>query len=142
MQDPVLKTEENKTTARRYIEELQNAKNLEIIDELMIEDCIIHLGSRYVDRGKYKKMAESNYKVFPDLHIEIEHQIAEGEMVSTQWKSRFTHTNKFMDYEPTFEEILIAGISIHRIIGGRIVEVWIYWDRLELIQQLSITKPV
>lgn len=132
--------EKNKAIARTYIEELQNAKNLNIIDEFMIEDCIIHLGSRYVDREKYKKIVESNNKVFPDIHIDIENQIGEGEIVSTQWKSHFTHTNRFMGYEPTYEEISIAGISIHRIIGGMIVEVWIYWDRLELIQQLGIKK--
>lgn len=132
--------ENNKAIARRYIEELQNAKNLNIIDELMIEDCIIHLGSRYVDREKYKKIVESNYKVFPDIHVDIEQQIAENDTVSTQWKSHFTHTNSFMGYEPTFEEILIAGNSIHRIIGGMIAEVWIYWDRLELINQLGIKK--
>lgn len=137
-----MNTEDNKATARRYIEELQNAKNSAIIDELLIEDCVIHLGSRYVDREKYRKMSETNYKVFPDLHINIENQIAEGEMVSTQWKSHFTHTNRFMDYEPTYEEILIAGISVHRIIANKIVEVWIYWDRLELILQLGVKKPV
>ena len=47
--------EENKSIARRYIEELQNAKDPSIIDELLTDDCVIHLGSRYVDKEKYKK---------------------------------------------------------------------------------------
>lgn len=135
-----MNVEENKAIARTYIEELQNAKNIEIIDELMIEDCVIHLGSRYVDREQYKKIVETNYKIFPDIHIDIEAQIGEDDTVSTQWKSHFTHSNRFMGYEPTYEEILIAGISIHKIIGGKITEVWIYWDRLELIHQLGIKK--
>lgn len=130
----------NKTVARRYIEELQNAKNLSIIDELLIEDCVIHLGSRYLDKEKYKSIVETNYAVFPDMHIDIQAQIAENDTVVTQWKNRFTHTNKFMGYEPTFEEISIAGISVHRIIGGAIAEIWIYWDRLEMIHQLGIRK--
>lgn len=131
--------EENKSIARRYIEELQNAKDLSIIDELLTDDCVIHLGSRYVDKEKYKKISESNYKLFPDMHIEIKKQIAENNRVVTQWISSFTHTQKIMDKEPTYEQVLVVGTSIHKIIGNKIVEVWIYWDRLEMMEQLGAT---
>ena len=130
--------ETKKKIARHYIEELQNAKNLSVIDEVMTEDCVIHLGSRYVDKEKYKKIVDSNHKQFPDNHVEIKEQIAEGNKVAPQWKSSFTHTQKLMGIEPTFEEIMIEGTSIHRIIGNIIVEVWIYWDRQEVMEQLGI----
>jgi len=133
----VLETKKN--IARNYIEELQNAKNLEIIDEVMTQDCVIHLGSRYVDKEKYKNIVQSNYKLFTDTHVVIEKQIAEDNRVVTQWKSSFTHSQKIMDKEPTYEEINISGTSIHKIIGNMIVEVWIYWDRQELMEQLGVT---
>lgn len=130
--------EAKKKIARHYIEELQNAKNLSVIDEVMTEDCIIHLGSRYVDKEKYKKIVDSNHKQFPDNHVDIKEQIAEDNTVVTQWKSSFTHSQKLMGKEPTFEEITIEGTSIHKIIGNIIVEVWIYWDRQEIMEQLGI----
>ena len=130
--------ETKKKIARHYIEELQNAKNLNVIDEVMTEDCVIHLGSRYVDKDKYRKIVESNHKQFPDGHVEIKEQIAEDNKVVTQWKSSFTHSQKLMGKEPTFEEINIEGTSIHRIIGNIIVEVWIYWDRQDLMEQLGV----
>jgi len=130
--------ETKKKIARHYIEELQNAKNLSVIDEVMTEDCVIHLGSRYVDKEKYKKIVDSNHKQFPDSHVEIKQQIAEENTVVTQWKSSFTHSQKLMGMEPTYEEVLIEGSSIHRIIGNIIVEVWIYWDRQEVMEQLGI----
>ena len=130
-------TEEfNKSIARRYIEELQNAKNIYIIDELLTEDCILHLGSTYVDREKYKSYVESHYKVFTDMHIDIIDQIAEGNKVATQWRSRFIHTQRVMNFDPTFEEVQFVGSSVHKIMGGKIVEIWIYSDRLEMINQL------
>ncbi|MGI9534142.1 MAG: ester cyclase [Thermodesulfobacteriota bacterium] len=130
--------ETKKKIARQYIEELQNAKNLTVIDEVMTEDCVIHLGSRYVDKEKYKKIVDSNHRLFPDNHVEIREQIAEDNKVATQWKSSFTHTNELMGKEPTYEEITVAGTSIHKIIGNMIVEVWIYWDRQEIMEQLGI----
>ena len=58
----VLETKKN--IARNYIEELQNAKNLEIIDEVMTENCVIHLGSRYVDKEKYKNIVKHTHIFF------------------------------------------------------------------------------
>ena len=130
--------ETKKKIARLYIEELQNAKNLNVIDEVMTQDCVIHLGSRYVDKEKYKKIVDSNHKMFPDNHVDILEQIAEDNRVVTQWKSSFTHSQKLMGKEPTYEEIIIAGTSIHKIIGNMIIEVWIYWDRQEIMEQLGI----
>ena len=130
--------ETKKKIARHYIEELQNAKNLDVIDEVMTEDCVIHLGSRYVGKEKYKKIVESNHKLFPDSHVVIKGQIAEDNTVVTQWKSSFTHSQKSMGKEPTFEQISIEGTSIHKIIGNTIIEVWIYWDRQEITEQLGI----
>jgi len=132
----VLETKKN--IARNYIEELQNAKNLDILDEVMTEDCIIHLGSRCVDKEKYKNIVQSNYKLFPDTHVVIEKQFAEDNRVATQWKSSFTHSQEIMGKTPTYEEIKISGTSIHKIIGNTIVEVWIYWDRQELMEQLGV----
>ena len=136
----VVTLEEKKYIARKYIEELQNAKNISIIDELLTADCIIRIGSRIVDKEKYKNIVRSNYKSFPDNHVEIINQIAEDDTVVTQWKSSFTHTQRIMDMEPTFEEVVIAGTSIHKIIGSMIVEIWIYWDRQEMLDHLGV-KP-
>ncbi|NIP29240.1 MAG: hypothetical protein GTO02_01960 [Candidatus Dadabacteria bacterium] len=121
--------EENKEIAKRFIQELQNAKNLEIIDELLIEDCLIHVSSKYVEKEKYKRIVESNHKYFPDMHIEVINQIAEGDIVASQWKNHFTHTHEILGIKPTYEEMQISGVSIYKIIGGKIVEIWIYFDR-------------
>lgn len=130
--------ETKKNIARIYIEELQNAKNLDILDELMTQDSVIHLGGRYLDKEKYRNILTSNFQLFPDTHVTIEKQIAEDDRVATQWKSSFTHSKEIMGKPPTFEQIDIIGTSIHKIVGNLIIEVWIYWDRYDLMQQLGI----
>lgn len=129
----------NKEFSRRYIEELQNAKNLDVIDEMMTEDCQIHFGSKCLNREQYKNTVETLQKHFPDIHVIIKNQIAEGDIVVTQWRTYFTHSHKMMGKEPTYEHINIGGASIYKIVGNTILEVWIYWDRQDIMKQIGVT---
>ena len=93
--------DDNKNIAKTFIQELQNSKNLDIIDELLIDECLIHVSSKYVEKNKYKRIVESNHKYFPDMHVEVTNQIAEGNMVASQWKNSFTHTHEILGVKPT-----------------------------------------
>lgn len=122
-------TEDNKNIAKTFIQELQNAKNFDIIDELLTDECLIHVGSRYVDRDKYKRIVQSNHQYFPDMHVDVQSQIAEGDKVVTQWKNNFTHSHDFLGLEPTFENMTISGVSVYQLVGSKISQIWIYFDR-------------
>ena len=73
---------------------------------------------------------------FPDLEIEVEDVIAEGDRVATRWTLRGTHLAGFGDIEPTGNRIEASGITIHRAASGLIVEAWVSWDTLGLRRQL------
>jgi len=32
-----------------------------------------------------------------------------------------------------------TGVEIHRVVGGKIVEGWRKWDRMDVMQQLGVT---
>lgn len=129
----------NKELARHYIEELQNAKNLSVIDEMMTEDCKIHLGSKSLNREQYKKTVETIHSYFPDIHVIVKEQVAENDTVATQWRTYFTHSHKMMGQNPTYEHINLGGASIYKIVGNAIFEVWIYWDRQDIMEQIGVT---
>ncbi len=120
---------ENKKTAKDFINELQNAKNIDIIDELLVDECLIHVRSKYVEKDKYKRIVESNHKYFPDMHVEVINQIAEGDRVASQWKNNFTHTQEVFGVKPTYESMTINGVSIYEFVGQKISQIWIYFDR-------------
>jgi predicted ester cyclase len=42
-----------------------------------------------------------------------------------------------MGIAPTDNQVRIAGITIHRIEDGRIVEEWENWDTLGMMQQIG-----
>lgn len=73
---------------------------------------------------------------FPDVVFTIEALVAEGDRVTTRWTARGTNTGDFYGRPATGKAITLSGITIQRIEDGRIVEAWVQYDQLGLMQQL------
>lgn len=131
-------SEQNKTLVRRVIEEVYNQGNLAVADELAASDLRIHMTSQEI-RGREgaKQYVAALRAGFPDLHITIEDQIAEGDRVVTRWTARGTHTGQFHGIPPTAKQVRVAGTDIDRIADGKTVECWSHVDELGMLQQLG-----
>ena len=68
----------------------------------------------------------------------VEELFAEGETVVARWSCRGTHKGELNGIAPTGKQISITGISIARFAAGKIVEGWVNWDALGLMQQLGV----
>jgi steroid delta-isomerase-like uncharacterized protein len=77
-------------------------------------------------------------KGFPDFKLEIKQRINEEDLVATQWTCSGTHDGDFQGIPPTRRRVEMAGVTIHRIAGNKIVEERSYFDRLELFRQLGV----
>jgi predicted ester cyclase len=76
---------------------------------------------------------------FPDMSATIEDVIAEGDKVVTRVTIRGTHQGETEEFgPPTGRQVEGAGLSLHRIEGGKIVEEWNSYDNLSLMQQLGL----
>jgi serine phosphatase RsbU (regulator of sigma subunit) len=130
--------EENKAIFRRYAEEVGNQHNFEIVDEIF-ERYIAHQpdGSTLV-RGPedVKRFQEEFHSAFPNFHISIEDQIAEGDKVVSRYTIRGIHQRAFRDMAPTGKEIELKGVTIFRFSDeGKVVETWDSYDQLSLMRQ-------
>jgi steroid delta-isomerase-like uncharacterized protein len=132
-------SEPNTKLVRRAYEEVYNQGKLEVIDELVTSDFVVHVGSQNLhgpDALKgYVTMLRDG---FPDLYLTIDMQIADGDMVVTRWTGRGTHTGTFQGIPPTGKSGSITGIDIDRIHNGKTVECWTNTDDLGLLQQLGV----
>ena len=130
--------EENKASFRRYAEEVGNQHNFEIVDEIF-ERYISHQpdGSTLVRGPQDVKRFQGEYhSAFPDFHINIEDQIAEGDKVVSRYTIRGIHQRAFRDMAPTGKEIEIKGVTIFRFSSeGKVVESWDSYDQLSLMRQ-------
>ena len=132
---------ENRTLARRAFEEVFNAGNLDVVDEIVDPDHVHHDPAMPEDGHgleHYKQFALMYRSAFPDLHIESEDQISEGYKVASRWVSTGTHQGDLMGIAPTGRRVSIAGMTIDRVADGKIAESWDNYDAMGMMQQLGV----
>jgi len=138
-------SEHNKAIVRRLFTELWNNGNLSVADEVFTPNYA-HYDPSTPDFGhgpdSEKKRTALYRTAFPDLHLTIEDVIAEGETVMTRWSCRGTHKGDLNGIAPTGKHITIAGVTVARCSNGKIVEGYVNWDALGLMQQLGVVPQL
>jgi serine phosphatase RsbU (regulator of sigma subunit) len=130
--------EENKAIFRRYVEEVTNRGNLEVVDEIFDRYLAHQPNGSVLERGPedVKRFIGEFHSAFEDFHCAIEDQIAEDNRVMTRWKMRGIHQGEFRGIAPTGQEVEINGIGIFRFSSeGKVVESWDSYDQLNLMRQ-------
>ncbi|MFB0534286.1 MAG: ester cyclase [Anaerolineae bacterium] len=135
-----MSVEEDKAIFRRIVEEGFNKGNLAIVDELVATNHVNHTDNVHGPE-EYKQFITMYRTAFPDLHMTIEDQIAEGDKVVNRWTSRGTHKGDLMGIPPTGKQTTVTGMYVARIIGGKIVEEWGNFDALGMMQQIGVVPP-
>jgi len=132
-----MSTEDNKVIVRRFYDEAINKKNLAAIDEFVDPNVIDHSGLPGGIEG-VKQLSSFILTAFPDLHLTVEDQIAEGDKVVSRLTWRGTHQGEFMGILPTGKQVTITSIEIVRLADGKVVEHWNVVDNLGTLQQLGV----
>ena len=117
--------EENKTTVRRFEEEIAKG-NLDVIDELLSPDFVDRslLPGQGPTREDFKRTNKEILDAFSTTSFTIVEQIAEGDTVVTKYRQSGVSRGETAGLPPTEEEDTVEGIHIHRISGGKIIEEW------------------
>ncbi len=132
-------TEANKALERRMFEEVWNQSEVDVLDEILSSDYVIHdPAGDFEGAAGYKQFHAMFNAAFSNIHFTIEDQLAEGDLVVTRWTDRATHTGELMGTPATGKDILATGITVSHIVDGRVVEEWNHWDLLGLMQQIGM----
>jgi steroid delta-isomerase-like uncharacterized protein len=134
-----MSAEENKAIARRGYEAI-NQNNLDALDEVVASDMIDHDPAPGQAPGLegVKQYFSSLHSAFPDVQLNVEDMIAEGDKVVARLSVSGTHQGEFMGIDPTGNRVTITGIDLLRIVDGKIVEHWGNFDDLGMMQQLGV----
>ena len=134
-----MSTEENKALARSSFEEILNNVNLAIIDEVFSPNYVLHTPAGPVHGPEgFKQFVLMYRNAFPDARYTLEEMIAEGDKVVTRWTATGTHLGELMGIPPTGRRGTVTGISIGRYEGGKLVEEWLNFDALGMLQQIGV----
>jgi predicted SnoaL-like aldol condensation-catalyzing enzyme len=111
--------ENNKAVQRRIIDEVINQKKLDSADELFSKEHVLHPESTGVGRGPegMKQAFAGLHEEFPDVWVEIESIVAEGDLVAVRLTFRGTHA-------PTGERATWPEMVFARFSEGKAVESW------------------
>jgi predicted ester cyclase len=129
--------EANKAIMRRMIEEIWNQGRLEVADELFAPDATSPGLPLPPGPEGVKLVAGMFLSAFPDLHMEIEDIIAEGDRVVGRFTETATHQGDFMGVPATGRPYVFEGITIMRFRREQVVERWTTADFLGLLVQLG-----
>ena len=134
-------TEQNKSTARRIIEEGFNKHDVTLLGELFTKDAINHDPSQ-PNLGRGPEGVQETMKVyataFPDSKVVIEREIAEGDYVVQHLRTIGTHTGRLFNIPATGKKTNVTGVITSKFQNGKVVETWSLWDQLSLMQQLGV----
>ncbi len=135
-----MSTEENKAIARRWNDEIYSKGNFAAIAELFATDFVCHYAPFGVapDLEGYKRNVTDSLAPFADMNCTAEDMVAEGDKVAIRWSWRGIHKGEYMGIAPTGRQVTMTGISILRIVGGKIVEEWGESDNLGFMEQLGV----
>jgi steroid delta-isomerase-like uncharacterized protein len=132
--------EEHKARAYRLYDGVFTRHDVTVLDELVSEAFVDHDAPAGVQPGRegLKQTVALYLTAFPDLAFTIEDQLAEGDRVATRFTARATHRGPFMGIAPTGRPVEVEGIAVDRFADGKLVESWLQYDRLGLLQQLGV----
>jgi steroid delta-isomerase-like uncharacterized protein len=117
--------EKNKAIARRVCDEIFNQGKFEVADEIYAPDFRNHGLHQTIDLKTDQEWAHAEKKAFPDLRMSIQQMVAEGDKVAVLWTFQGTHTGwGYEGLPPTGTKVEVRGMTIWRIVDGRIVEEW------------------
>jgi len=126
----------NKAVAERVFEEIFNQGKFQVADEIYAQDFVNHGLHRNFDLQEDQAAVHAEKKAFPDLKMSVILTTAEGDLVTAVWVFRGTHTGSGYDgLPPTGVKLELRGITVWRIVDGKIQEEWTEFDQLRAAQQ-------
>ena len=128
----------NAAVARKAFLEIYGAGHTELVDQFYAEDFVDDSPGGGQGRDLIKQAVAGFHQACPDLHFEIEDVFAAGDKVVIRYVARGTQTGPYGQISPTGKSIRVRGITIFRVVKGRIKTEWTEYDRLGMLRQIGV----
>jgi len=139
-----MSADENIQLMRRWFQEVWNEGRIETVYELLSPDSLAkgQRGGESEIRGpeEFAKFVREIRGTFPDIQVKVEDVFGAGDKVVVRWSGVMTHTGDGPGLPASGRTVRSGGISIARIVDGKIVEGWDNWDQLGMLEQIGAYK--
>ena len=129
---------ENKALVMRWFDEVWNKGRAEAIAEMFAADGVARgLGDEMHGPEAFKAFHAKFREAMPDLRIEMDELIAEGDRVAYRFTASGTHRGDSLGFAATNRSTRFIGMGSVVISDGKIVEGWNVLDQLGMLTLLG-----
>jgi predicted ester cyclase len=135
--------EENKDVVRGLVAECINPYRPDVLERFVGEGVRAHPGTPGTapDTEGIEQVRDSVHRIrgtFPDLRIELDQLIGEGDLVAARWTATGTHSSPLAGVPATGAAVRWSGTDVYRLADGKIVEWWRNDDFVWLLHQVGV----
>ncbi len=120
-----------------------NAKDMERMKSMYAEDVVLYQGpvrKSLKGWGYVHDRLQDLATGFPDARIKINDLHIDGDIAILEFNETGTQTGRFLDYEPTGNEIDIDSCLVFRVSRGKIINHTTYLDTATILRSLGLVK--
>ena len=135
-----MQAELNKRQAMRFFDEVLNAGDMSVIDEIVHDDMVDHEEIPGVPPTKagVAMWVGMMRTAFPDMNVTVMRMVAEDDEVWVHSRMTGTHKGDFMGIPPTGEKVDVDAIDRVRARDGKAIEHWGVTDMATMLQQMGV----
>jgi predicted ester cyclase len=134
--------EHHKVVVNHVFQELFSQGRCEFISQVYAPNCIVHEGNKTRTIDEAVAEGKGFRESAPDLHMNADRMVVNGDIVTVDWTSQGTHTGHSRGVRPTGNHIVMHGTSRFRMVNGKIAEVWNNYDRDGLFRQMGVNPKL
>jgi predicted ester cyclase len=138
----------HKAIVRRYFEEALDKRNLDVLDEIVTTDCLIHRPEAQEPiRGlaAFKEVLRKILDVYSEFSTTVHDLIAEDDRVACRLSHRAVNrgewTSRLGRHDVAGKPVSWPAIAIFRLREGKIAEEWVSRDELGMLIELGVLAP-
>ncbi len=136
-----MSTEQNKQLVLDFYNAVSR-HDFDALDTYLAPDFVDHdSGPGPLNREEVKANFRGVQQGVPDMHIQVQELLLDGDMSSAMVMMTGTQTGPLMNIPATGRPFKMKGVDLFRIQNSQIVERWGVLDMMSTLVQLGVMQP-
>ncbi|MDX1701559.1 MAG: ester cyclase [Melioribacteraceae bacterium] len=124
-------------------DEILNKGNIDMIDTYFAENYVNKTVTSTVNgKAEAKEYFGAFVTGFSDINFVVDEIFGVDDRVIKRWTFNANHSNEFAGIPATGNKITLKGVSVSKIVDGKISEELDFMDDLGFMQQLGVIPPM
>jgi steroid delta-isomerase-like uncharacterized protein len=135
-----MSTEQNKALVRQFFAALNLGPEAlaAVRPEIFAPDEVSTFAGQRLDYAAHAHFDTMIFAAFADIQFALEAVLADDNHAIARFTARGTQTGAFQGIPATGKTVSVSALALYRVSSGKVVEQWLEYDQLGLLQQLGV----